>query len=114
MRFSLRLADPPVYVFYIIRREFKNLVLIRHEFLTSKEHSSLAQSRTVLLTGIPREYQDVDALTKFATPSSPTISLLDGFEDLNTPLHLSPRFRFPLVLTDDRLILIKFRLPGST
>ena len=44
-----------------------HFVDLRHEWLVSKEHTRLAQSRTVLLTGIPREYQSVDALTRFAT-----------------------------------------------
>lgn len=56
-----------VYLLYLIRREMSNFVELRHEFLVSKEHTSLAQSRTVLLTGVPREYQSVKALTKFAT-----------------------------------------------
>lgn len=57
----------PVYVFYLIKREYAAFVTLRHEFLVSKEHSSLAQSRTVLLTGIPKSYQSLKALSKFTS-----------------------------------------------
>lgn len=40
-------------------------VVLRQEFLISKAHSKLAQSKTVLVTGVAKEYLNVASLTQF-------------------------------------------------
>ena len=60
-------AGTIVYIFYLVKREMGNFVTLRHEFLVSREHSQLAQSKTVLLTGIPKNYQSLKALAKFTS-----------------------------------------------
>ena len=42
-------------------------VHVRHEYLISPSHSSTAQARTVLVTGIPPEYRTESALTSLFT-----------------------------------------------
>lgn len=54
-----------VYVFYLVKRELAAFVILRQEFLISKEHSRLAQSKTVLVTGVAKEYLNVESLTRF-------------------------------------------------
>jgi hypothetical protein len=61
------LTSQTVWVLYLVRRELNQFIQDRHDFLTSKEHASLAQSRTVLLTGIPEDYLTVDTLKKFTS-----------------------------------------------
>lgn len=56
-----------VWVFYLVRREFAKFVELRQDFLISQEHSRLAQSKTVLVTGVAKEYLTVEALTRFCS-----------------------------------------------
>lgn len=56
-----------VYVFYLIKREFAAFIILRQDFLISREHSRLAQSKTVLVTGVSKEYLNVESLTKFCS-----------------------------------------------
>jgi hypothetical protein len=56
-----------VWVLYLVQREMNQFIRDRHDFLTSKEHASLAQSKTVLLTGIPKDYLTIDTLKKFTS-----------------------------------------------
>lgn len=51
-----------VYVLYMIKREWGNYVDRRQEFLTSRYWATKAQSRTVLVTGIPDDYINHEAL----------------------------------------------------
>ncbi|KAM0787652.1 hypothetical protein ACM66B_003716 [Microbotryomycetes sp. NB124-2] len=55
------------YVFYLIKREYAAYIILRQDFLMSKEHSQLAQSRTVLVTGVPKEFLTVDAMQRFCS-----------------------------------------------
>ncbi|GAA5911541.1 uncharacterized protein JCM6883_005788 [Sporobolomyces salmoneus] len=53
------------WVFYLIRREYSTFIVLRQDFLTSKEHASLAMSKTVLVTGVPKEYLNKAQMHKF-------------------------------------------------
>lgn len=53
------------YVFYLIRREMSAYVVLRQEFLISREHARQAQSKTVLVTGVAKEYLNESALMEF-------------------------------------------------
>lgn len=64
---SLTFSTPLVYVFYLIKREFAAFIILRQDFLISKEHSRLAQSKTVLVTGVSKEYLTVENLNKFCS-----------------------------------------------
>ncbi|KZV98973.1 hypothetical protein EXIGLDRAFT_831757 [Exidia glandulosa HHB12029] len=55
------------YTFYLLREELTLLVSLRQRYLTSKTHSKLAQARTVLITGIPKELLSESALREFAS-----------------------------------------------
>lgn len=55
------------YVLYLIKRESAAYVILRQDFLTSVEHSRLAQSKTVLVTGVAKEYLNTESLTKFCS-----------------------------------------------
>ncbi|KAM0752233.1 DUF221-domain-containing protein [Meredithblackwellia eburnea MCA 4105] len=55
------------WVFYLIKRELAAFVILRQDFLLSREHQQLPQSRTVLVTGVPKEFLTVEALTKFCS-----------------------------------------------
>ena len=52
-----------VYIIYIIRREWGLYVEKRQDFLSSRAWSTKAQARTVMLTGIPDDYCDIERLT---------------------------------------------------
>ncbi|RXW15422.1 hypothetical protein EST38_g10427 [Candolleomyces aberdarensis] len=54
-------------VLYMIYRELKYFVHLRHEFLLSKSHMKLPQSRTVLVTAIPDELSTEHDLRTFAS-----------------------------------------------
>lgn len=54
-----------VYVFYLLRREYSRFIVLRQDFLISKDHSKHAQSKTVLVTGVAQEYLNVESLTRF-------------------------------------------------
>lgn len=56
-----------VFVFWAIRREMLHFVHMRQKFLISKEHSRLAQSRTVLLTSVPDELANDHDMRQFAS-----------------------------------------------
>ncbi|GAA6002377.1 hypothetical protein JCM10207_001089 [Rhodosporidiobolus poonsookiae] len=55
------------WVFFLIRREYANFIVLRQDFLMSKEHARLAQSKTVLVTGVPKEFLNHDAMTRFCS-----------------------------------------------
>ncbi|KAI5480450.1 AMP deaminase [Pseudohyphozyma bogoriensis] len=55
------------YVLYLIKRELAAFVVLRQDFLMSRKHAMLAQSKTVLVTGVPKEHLTVDAMTKFCS-----------------------------------------------
>ena len=59
------------YLFYLLRREMAAFVILRQDFLMSKEHSATAQSKTVLVTGVPKEYLTVESFTRFASAALP-------------------------------------------
>lgn len=61
------LRSRTVYVFYLIKREFAAWIILRQDFLISKDHSRLAQSKTVLVTGVPKEFLTVESMTKFCS-----------------------------------------------
>lgn len=60
---------PPslVYVLYLLRSEIAGFIEKRQDFLISKPHSQLAQSRTVLITGVPQDLLNEEALRKFTS-----------------------------------------------
>jgi hypothetical protein len=51
----------------MIRREMLHFVHTRHQFLVSKEHSRLAQARTVLITNVPEELASEHDLRTFCS-----------------------------------------------
>ncbi|KDE07374.1 hypothetical protein MVLG_02415 [Microbotryum lychnidis-dioicae p1A1 Lamole] len=53
------------WVWYLIRRELAVFVTLRQDFLISRDHAMLARSRTVLVTGVSREYLSEEAMTQF-------------------------------------------------
>lgn len=55
------------WVLYLIKREYARFIVLRQDFLMSKEHMRLAQSRTVLVTGVPKEYLNQDAMHRFCS-----------------------------------------------
>ena len=55
------------YVAYLLRAGLKDLARRRHEYLTNERHTNCAQSRTVLITGIPKKLLTEDALRQFAS-----------------------------------------------
>ena len=52
------------FILYMIRVEYKVFIEKRRDFLTSRAWSTKAQSRTVLLTGIPDDYCNLAALER--------------------------------------------------
>lgn len=66
-----RLAAPLViayfftfYVLYLLKVEIEAFIIKRHTFLTSTTYRSRPESRTVLVTGIPRDLLNLDALRR--------------------------------------------------
>lgn len=57
----------PVLVIWVIRRELATFVKLRHQFLISRSHSKLAQSKTVLITNLPDAVQTEQDLLKMLT-----------------------------------------------
>ncbi|GAA5875622.1 hypothetical protein JCM1840_003281 [Sporobolomyces johnsonii] len=55
------------WVFYLIRREWSTYIVLRQDFLMSKEHVKLAQSKTVLVTGVPKEFLNHPAMNRFCS-----------------------------------------------
>ncbi|TFK74613.1 DUF221-domain-containing protein [Pluteus cervinus] len=55
------------FVIYMIRQEMQHFTEMRHEFLTSKHHSRLAQARTVLITSVPDELASERELRTWAS-----------------------------------------------
>jgi len=53
-----------VWVWYLIKREMANFVIVRQQYLISKDHSASAQASTILVTGVPRRYLNEHALAK--------------------------------------------------
>jgi len=53
-----------VWVWYLIKREMAHFVIVRQQYLISKEHSTSAQASTILVTGVPRRYLNEHALAK--------------------------------------------------
>ena len=51
----------------MIRREYGNFITRRQQFLTSKQWSTRAQSRTVLVTGIPDDYCTIEHLEQLTS-----------------------------------------------
>lgn len=75
-----------MYIVYLIKREFDVLVEKRRTFLTSRAWATKVQSRTVLVTGIPKEYLSVEALqdlTKDIPGGVRKIWLARDVKDLN-------------------------------
>lgn len=77
-----------LFILYMLKREYKSFIQRRQAFLTSKRWSTQAQSRTVLITGIPKDYCSVEALqslTEFAPGGVRKIWLardVKGIEDV--------------------------------
>lgn len=56
------------YVIWLLRRELSRFVQLRHQFLLSKSHSTLAQAKTVLVTSLPEKDLTTEAdLRTFAS-----------------------------------------------
>ncbi|BGP48047.1 phosphate metabolism protein 7 [Rhodotorula kratochvilovae] len=55
------------WVFYLIKREYAAFIVLRQDFLMSKEHTRLAQSKTVLVTGVPKEFLNHSSMTRFCS-----------------------------------------------
>lgn len=69
-----RLAAPLIlavimtlFLLFIIRKEWLSFIEKRREFLMSKGWATKPQSKTVLLSGIPKDMQSEDALRKFCS-----------------------------------------------
>ncbi|KAK4698531.1 calcium permeable stress-gated cation channel, partial [Phenoliferia sp. Uapishka_3] len=58
---------PRFWVLYLIKRELAAYVVLRQDFLISREHTALPQARTVLVTGVAKEYLNVKSLTKLCS-----------------------------------------------
>lgn len=56
------------WVLYLVKREFSHFVVLRQEFLMSEQHRRLPQSKTVLVTGVPKEYLGREAMYRFCRP----------------------------------------------
>ncbi|POY71826.1 hypothetical protein BMF94_5187 [Rhodotorula taiwanensis] len=56
------------WVLYLVKREFSHFIVLRQEFLMSEQHRRLPQSKTVLVTGVPKEYLDREAMYRFCRP----------------------------------------------
>ncbi|KAG8909434.1 hypothetical protein FRC01_006946, partial [Tulasnella sp. 417] len=54
-------------VIWVIRRELVTFIKLRHQFLISRSHSKLAQSKTVLITHLPDSVQTEQDLLKMLT-----------------------------------------------
>lgn len=55
------------WVFYLIRREYAKFIQLRQDFLMSPEHTRLAQSKTVLVTGVPDELLNQSNMQRFCS-----------------------------------------------
>ncbi|KAK4695907.1 calcium permeable stress-gated cation channel, partial [Phenoliferia sp. Uapishka_3] len=55
------------WVFYLIRRELAAYVVFRQDFLMSREHVEQPQARTVLVTGVAKEYLNEKAMEKLCS-----------------------------------------------
>lgn len=55
------------WVLYLIKREYANFIVLRQEFLMSKAHRRLAQAKTVLVTGVPKELLDEATMERFCS-----------------------------------------------
>ncbi|KIO24905.1 hypothetical protein M407DRAFT_15343 [Tulasnella calospora MUT 4182] len=55
------------FVIWVIRRELATFIKLRHQFLISRSHSKLAQSKTVLITNLPDSVQTEQDLLKMLT-----------------------------------------------
>lgn len=56
-----------IYILYLLRSEMEGFIAKRQDFFISKAHSKLAQSRTVLVTGVPHDLLNDEALRKFTS-----------------------------------------------
>ncbi|KAH8551573.1 hypothetical protein BGW37DRAFT_494178 [Umbelopsis sp. PMI_123] len=52
-----------VVTIYAIVRETKKYIQLRHEYLLDPEHVNSPEARTILVSGIPHDYNNVEALT---------------------------------------------------
>lgn len=55
------------WVFYLLKREYARYIVLRQDFLMSREHTRLAQSKTVLVTGVPKEYLNEASMERFCS-----------------------------------------------
>ncbi|KAH7106891.1 DUF221 family protein [Auriculariales sp. MPI-PUGE-AT-0066] len=55
------------FVLYLLQDELRHVTSLRHAYLTSKAHSKHAQSRTVLITGIPQSLLNERDLRQFTS-----------------------------------------------
>ena len=53
-----------VYILYLLKREYAAYVTLRQDFLISQDHSRLVQSKTVMITGVPKDVLSVDKVIK--------------------------------------------------
>ncbi|KAI9509019.1 DUF221-domain-containing protein [Russula earlei] len=53
-----------IWIWWNIKHEMTHYVRVRQHYLVSRAHSSTAQARTVLVTGIPSRYLSESALTR--------------------------------------------------
>ncbi|KAK9898454.1 DUF221-domain-containing protein [Cystobasidium minutum MCA 4210] len=56
------------WILFIIHREWKSYIQLRREFLTSKRWRATPQANTVLITGVPSDQLNLEALHSFADP----------------------------------------------
>lgn len=55
------------WVFYLIKREYSTYIVLRQDFLMSRDHARLAQSKTVLVTGVPKEFLNQQSMMRFCS-----------------------------------------------
>ncbi|MBW0463935.1 hypothetical protein O181_003650 [Austropuccinia psidii MF-1] len=51
-----------IWAVFLIQREMSNYIRLRQEYLISQRYLELPQSRTVLVTGVPKKYLSIKAL----------------------------------------------------
>lgn len=63
-----------VWTAYVLWKEYDHFIGLRQAWLTSSQHLTLARSRTVAITGLPKEYNSIGSITELAQ----TITQLPG------------------------------------
>ncbi|KAG0149122.1 hypothetical protein CROQUDRAFT_74529 [Cronartium quercuum f. sp. fusiforme G11] len=99
------------WVIYLIQKEMSNYVKSRQKFLTSQYHIDLPQSRTVLVTGVPKKYLSKNALKKLTRNLPGGIkSLWISRELKNLPKLYEDRLKYTSLLESAETKLSKIAL----